>query len=128
MTDPKKRDILADLLGGGQRNAPETAAIEQIIRGQGARLAAQERLEKRPELRTAKVKTTYYLAEEVYENLEDARQTLADLMPAELRHKITRSLVVELALTLVLRDFEKRGKDGALFQRLLRELKHDPKK
>lgn len=120
MSDPKKFDILGDLLRGRERTPSEATAIEKMIRGQGDKLSVHDLAERRPDPRLAKVKTTYYLGEEVYENLEDARQTIADMMPEETRHRVTRSLLVELAIKLVLRDFEKKGRESAICQLLFR--------
>jgi hypothetical protein len=121
MSDPKKRDILGDLLRDRDRTTTdETVVIDKMIRGRGDSLTLHDRPERRPELRLGKVKTTYYLGEAVYDNLEDARQTIADMMPEEVRHRVTRSLIVELAIKLVLRDFEKKGRESAICQWLFR--------
>lgn len=120
MSDPKKFDILGDLLRGRERTPSETTVIERMIRGQGEKLSVHDLPERRPASPLAKVKTTYYLGEEVYENLEDARQSIADLMPEEARHRVTRSLLVELAIKLVLRDFERKGRESAICQLLFR--------
>lgn len=124
MSDPKKIDILGELLRGRERQATdETVVIEKMIRGRGEGLASQGPPEPpRPDLRLAKVKTTYYLGEEAYEHLEDMRQTIADMLPPETRYRVTRSLLVELAIRLVLRDFEKRGRESAICQWLFRGL------
>ncbi|MEW6499916.1 MAG: hypothetical protein ACOY8P_05265 [Thermodesulfobacteriota bacterium] len=124
MNDPKKTDILGELLRGRERQATdETVVIEKMIRGRGEGLAGQGPPEPpRSDLRLAKVKTTYYLGEEAYEHLEDMRQTIADMLPPETRHRVTRSLLVELAIRLVLRDFEKRGRESAICQWLFRGL------
>lgn len=123
MSDPKKRDILSELLRGRERTTTdETVAIDAMIRGRGETLTLHDRPERRAELRLGKVKTTYYLGEAVYDSLEDARQTIADMMPVEVRHRVTRSLLVELAIKLVLRDFEKKGRESAICQWLFRGL------
>ena len=124
MSDPKKFDILGALLRNRERNTTdETVVIEKMIRGQGGdRLPFQERPDRRPEIRLGKVKTTYYLGEETHENLEDARLAIADMLPEETRHRVTRSLLVELALRIVLRDFEKKGRESAICQWLFRGL------
>ena len=132
---------MGDILHGGQQPAEQATAIEKMIRSQAERLAARERgegereqlsakeqLEKWAEARMVKIKTTYYLNYDAYKNLEDARQTIADMMPEAARYRVTRSLLVELAIKLVLRDFEKRGKDGAFFRSVLRELRRDPRR
>jgi|GEM_PF-3233244 len=123
MSDPKKFDILGALLRNRERNTTdETVVIEKMIRSHGDRLTFQGRTERRPEIRLGKVKTTYYLNEETHENLEDARLAIADMLPEETRHRITRSLLVELALRIVLRDFEKKGRESAICQWLFRGL------
>lgn len=128
MSDPKRRDILGELLRGRERTPDETVAIEKMIRGQGQGLSFQEPVERRPDPRLAKVKTTYYLGEATYDSLEDARQTIADLMPEEVRHRVTRSLLVELAIRIVLRDFEKKGRESAICQWLFRGLTRPAKR
>ncbi|MEW6595419.1 MAG: hypothetical protein AB1413_11175 [Thermodesulfobacteriota bacterium] len=128
MSDPRKFDILGSLLRGRERPTDETVAIEKMLRGQRGQPIFQERPERQPDSRLAKVKTTYYLGEEVYENLEDARQAIADMLPEETRHRVTRSLLVELAIRLVLRDFEKKGRESAICQWLFRGLARSGKR
>lgn len=129
MSDQKKFDILGAVLHAREQTPPEVKTIEKMLRGQRAPLSSiQDLADQQPDPWLAKVKTTYYLGEEVYKNLEDSRQAITEMLPQAIRHRVTRSLLVELAIKLVLRDFEKRGRESALCQLLFRGISRPGKR
>lgn len=119
----KKIDILGALLHGREQPPAEAAkAIEKMIRGKKGEAAGHDQAEWRADLRLTKIKTTYYLGEAVYDHLEDARRTIIDMLPEKDRPRVTRSLLVELAVRIVLQDFKKQGQKSAIYQWLFRGL------
>ena len=76
---------------------------------------------KKKRLPNRKHKTTHYLTEEVFGNLGDAKADIRDFLPADSKAKVTKSGIIESAITVVLNEFEAKGKDSALIQELLKK-------
>ena len=72
---------------------------------------------KRPVTRPS-VKATFYLSREVLFSLEEARLKLRDLARPEGRAKITKSLIVEVAIHLAIEDLEASGEKSPLARML----------
>jgi hypothetical protein len=68
---------------------------------------------KRPVTRPS-VKATFYLSREVLFSLEEARLKLRELARPEGRAKITKSLIVEVAIQLAIEDLETSGEQSPL--------------
>lgn len=66
-----------------------------------------------------KKKTTHYLSQETYEGLNDIRGRIKKLLPAEFKSRISKSLVVDFSLRLILAEFETREKESLLIQQIL---------
>ena len=60
------------------------------------------------------VKASFYLTREVLVSLEEARLKLRDLARPEGRAKITKSLIVEVAIHLAIEDLEASGEKSPL--------------
>jgi hypothetical protein len=60
------------------------------------------------------VKATFYLSREVLFSLEEARLKLRELARPEGRAKITKSLIVEVAIHLAIEDLEASGEKSPL--------------
>ena len=60
------------------------------------------------------VKATFYLTREVLLSLEEARLKLRELARPEGRAKITKSLIVEVAIQLAIEDLEASGEKSPL--------------
>jgi hypothetical protein len=72
---------------------------------------------KRPVTRPS-VKATFYLSREVLFSLEEARLKLRDLARPEGRAKITKSLIVEVAIHVAIEDLEASGEKSPLARML----------
>jgi hypothetical protein len=72
---------------------------------------------KRPVTRPS-VKATFYLSREVLFSLEEARLKLRELARPEGRAKITKSLIVEVAIHLAIEDLEASGEKSPLARML----------
>ena len=72
---------------------------------------------KRPVTRPS-VKATFYLSREVLFSLEEARLKLRDLARPEGRAKITKSLIVEVAIHLAIEELEASGEKSPLARML----------
>jgi hypothetical protein len=60
------------------------------------------------------VKATFYLSREVLFSLEEARLKLRELARPEGRAKITKSLIVEVAIQLAIEELEASGEKSPL--------------
>ena len=67
-----------------------------------------------PQEPAEKIKATYYLDAEVVEALEEGWMELRRLADKKDRGRISKSLIVELALKLALEELEKRGAESSL--------------
>jgi len=67
-----------------------------------------------------KVKATFYLDSKAVEALEDGWMELRKLADKQSRGRISKSLMVELALQLALEDLQKKGADSSLAKKLAR--------
>ena len=72
---------------------------------------------KRPVTRPS-VKATFYLSREVLFSLEEARLKLRELARPEGRAKITKSLIVEVAIHLAIEELEASGEKSPLARML----------
>lgn len=125
----KNRDILADIL-----NDPHTGTIRgmdelnKLIHAPAAggrsvktATAAPAGRKKKARPGMKRKKSTHYLTKEVFDNLGEAKEGIKDLLPAEAKSKATKSRIVESAITVVLNEFEAKGKDSALIQEILKK-------
>lgn len=74
-----------------------------------------------PMARKAKRKTTHYLREGIFVELDQAKKKIQGQSPEKQRSRVTKSRIVNLALSLVLRDFKKRGERSVLVRGLSSE-------
>jgi hypothetical protein len=60
------------------------------------------------------VKATFYLTKEVLDSLEEARHKLREMARPEGRAKLTKSLIVEVAIQLATEELEALGEKSPL--------------
>ena len=124
----KQRDILADILNdphtGTIRGMDElTKLIHASPNDLSAKAVARPSVPKKKSRRSRKHKTTHYLTKEVFDNLGEAKVDIKEFLPASSKSKATKSSIVESAITVVLQEFEAKGKDSSLIQELLKKKK-----
>ena len=83
--------------------------------------AVREALEPAREPSTEKIKATYYLAIEAVEALEDAWAQLRKMSSTDTRSSISKSLIVEESLKIVLEELEKTGQKSRIVKNILEE-------
>lgn len=71
-----------------------------------------------------KRKTTYYLTEEVFSNLGDAKEMIRKMFPDIKKSKISKTRIVDSALKMILNEFETKGSKSSLVKQIQ---KRDPK-
>jgi len=126
MTEPKKRiDILGDILNdspsGMIRGIEELTKLTHALPGvsQGKTTSRAPR-KTRKTCQRKKHKTTHYLTKEVFDNLGEAKDDIQGFLPPDSKARASKSMIVESAITVVLHEFEEKGKDSALIRELLK--------
>ena len=107
---PKRKetppDIMASLLSG-KKEEPEPEPKPTATEPRKPEPAALETGE--PET----VKVTVYLSEDTAYGLDDAKASLRRLLKPERKHSVTKSLIVEAALSIALQELlEKQGESS----------------
>lgn len=124
----KPFDILGDILNdshtGAIRGVDELSKLIYVSSKEPALKSATKLplgQKKKHQSRKHKRKTTHYLTEEVFGNLGDAKADIRGFLPAASKSMATKSSIIESAITVVLQEFEAKGKDSALIQELLKK-------
>ena len=124
MADRKKTpDILGSLLGDTSKpeyhntGIPEYHNDSKPVRKPTSKPVSQKKKDQEP---AEKVKATFYLDSKAVEALEDGWMELRKLADKRSRGRISKSLMVELALQLALEDLQKKGSDSLLAKKLSR--------
>ena len=133
MADRKKTpDILGSLLGDTSKpeyhntgipeyhndSKPELQPTSKPVRKRTSKPVSQKKaLAEEP---AEKVKATFYLDSKAVEALEDGWMELRKLADKRSRGRISKSLMVEMALQMALEDLQKKGSDSLLAKKLSR--------
>ncbi len=124
----KNQDVLKAILSGSEDYfVPGLEELEKLIHRSVKPPEAAPVMKKpraKREKRPKKRKTTYYLTEEIFENLGDAKEIMRKMLPDIQKSKISKTRIVNSALKMILREFETKGGDSALVKQIS---KRDPK-
>ncbi len=132
MADRKKTpDILGSLLGDTSKpeyhntgipeyhndSKPELQSTSKPARKTTSKPVSQKKKAQDQEP-AEKVKATFYLDSKAVEALEDGWMELRKLADKRSRGRISKSLMVEMALQMALEDLQKKGSDSLLADKL----------
>ena len=132
MADRKKTpDILGSLLGDTSKpeyhntgipeyhndSKPELQSTSKPARKTTSKPVSQKKKAEAEEP-AEKVKATFYLDSKAVEALEDGWMELRKLADKRSRGRISKSLMVEMALQMALEDLQKKGSDSLLADKL----------
>lgn len=130
MAAKDKNDIMDALLKGSSGDAaPETSSFARLIhrerKTKGAKQPAANALSTKPESKKApagdsKKKSTHYLSEEIFADLDDAREKINELVRQRLKTRVSKSRIVDQALRMILKEFEEKGEKSPLIKALLK--------
>ena len=126
----KKSDLLSDLLDDkepeGIVSKKELLSLNKII---GATPQISPSLKKQlkktkkttpgKKKKEPKKEMTHYLSEDVCEKLDNVSEEIKTIVPEKLQANVSRSQIVNNALTMVLKDYKKRGKKSLLFRYIM---------
>jgi hypothetical protein len=132
LTKRKKRDVLSELLADksfeGLVSKKELNTLNKLISDtphiNSSHNKQTEKTKKTTlgkKKRESKKKTTLYLSEEVFENLESATNEIRTIVPENLRARVSQSQIVNQALILILKEYEARGKNSMLFRSIIQK-------
>ncbi|MDG4475257.1 hypothetical protein [Thiovibrio frasassiensis] len=131
MAAKNKHDIMDDLLKGASEDTPlEAPSLAKLIHRTGETTRATHPGESAsdPEQKKApgpdsKKKSTHYLSEEIFEDLDDARDKINELVHQRLKSRVSKSRIVNQALRMILKDFEEKGEKSHLIKEILKDIR-----
>ncbi|THB63874.1 MAG: hypothetical protein D6E12_16025 [Desulfovibrio sp.] len=125
---PNKTDVLEDVLSGlDEDSSPSLEELDKLIhRSFRLTQAPSPESDKRQSMlgralrasSTGKRKTTIYLTSKLADELDNTKANIRELMPEDARSLVTKSSIVNLALRILLREYEKRGEESILVKQL----------
>jgi len=124
----KNQDVLKAILSDSEDSfVPGLEELEKLIH-RCVKPPEATAVTEKPKAKKKKVskkrKTTYYLTEEVFENLGDAKEIIRKMFPDIQKSKISKTRIVDSALKMILNEFETKGSKSALVKQIK---KRDPK-
>jgi hypothetical protein len=129
MAAKHKNDIMDDLLKGSSEDAtPEAPSLAKLIHRAGETAPAKLPVGRASDPQKAhggesKKKSTHYLSGEIFDDLDEARDKINELVHPRLKSKISKSRIVDQALRMILKDFEEKGEKSHLIKEMLKDLR-----
>jgi len=121
----EKRDILAEVLSGTQGDVEkglkelfERIQLESEQSLPGNHKAKPSTVSKK-ESTKPKVKTTHYLTQKVFNELDEVKAEIRNLLPSVRINKVTKSNIVDFAIKLILEEYKTKGLKSTLIKKLL---------
>lgn len=130
MAAANKHDIMDELLNGGtgadngEIKELHNLIHQEILKAKSARSqhSANGKEKKKKAVKESKIKTTHYLSEEIFDNLDDAKEKINTLVHKQLKSRVSKSKIVDHALKMILKDFEEKGENSPLIQEILKDI------
>jgi len=146
LSQRKKRDVLSELLEGksteGIIGQKEINAVKKLVEGPPSNKTSVKKNNQPPKTkkftvagpkikmtknvtaadqktRQTKKKKTHYLSHEISEDLDKTQMTIRSLVPEKLRYRISKSLIVNKALAMILLEFKAEGKNSRLMHTIM---------
>ncbi|MEW5909469.1 MAG: hypothetical protein AB1659_06705, partial [Thermodesulfobacteriota bacterium] len=125
----QREDILKEILSGPQN---ETVLGLEELRRLIYQVSIPEKTPVTParkgpseKPRSKKKKTTHYLSEQTFINLEEVKQKLKLMLPDDKKTKVSKSRIVNDALELILKEFVAKGEESFLMKKISRRSEKD---
>jgi hypothetical protein len=126
----KKSDLLSDLLDDkvseGIVSKKELNSLNKILGTTPQTSPSLKKQQKKTKKTISKKKKneskkeiTHYLTEDVCEKLDSVSKEIKTIVPEKQQASVSRSQIVNNALTMVLKDYKKRGKKSLLFRYIM---------
>lgn len=129
MAAKNKHDIMDALLQGSAEDAAaEAPSLAKLIHRTGEPASAKPSVgipsspdRKKKPASDSKKKSTHYLSEDIFADLDEARDKINELMHQRLKSRISKSRIVDQALRMILKDFEEKGEKSPLIKEILKD-------
>ena len=129
LSKKKKRDVLTALLTGdsseGMISNKELHALHKLLGDTSKVTSLTKKKTKKTKKRAAtkkknetKKKTTHYLTNDVFENLERVRNEIQSIVPESKQAGVSKSQIVNQALSLILKEFDDEGENSRLVRNI----------
>lgn len=121
----EKRDILAEILSGDQENVVEDLdSLYEIIRLESSKPLKSDDNARNASLsktdpRKLRKKTSHYLTQNVFDELNEAKVNIRELLPSVPKSEVTKSNIVDIALRALLKEYKAKGLESALVKKVL---------
>ena len=128
MAAKNKHDIMDALLKGASEDAAQEASSLAKLIHRASETANDKHPAKssscpdpkNPPVGDSKKKSTHYLSEEIFDDLDDARDKINELVHKRLKSRVSKSRIVDQALRMILKDFEEKGEKSHLIKEILK--------
>lgn len=129
MAAKNKHDIMDALLkGASEDTAHEASSLAKLIHRAGEAESAKHPAgsssslgPKKSSAGDSKKKSTHYLSEEIFADLDDARDKINELVHQRLKSRVSKSRIVDQALRMILKEFEEKGEKSHLIKEILKD-------
>lgn len=122
-------DILDAVLKETNEDRPEIESLARLIHRMGTKASVKFPAENvavpRQVKKTgsdSKKKSTHYISEDIFEDLNVARNKIDELVHPRLKSRISKSRIVDQAIKMILKDFEKKGEKSQLIKEILKDV------
>lgn len=121
----KNRDILDDILNDAQEDVVEGLdALYEIIRLKSGEPLKSDDNTRRASLSKAaskksKKRASHYLTQNVFDDLNEAKVNIRELLPSVPKSKVTKSRIIDIALRAFLEEYKAKGLESALIKKVL---------
>lgn len=132
MAAENKRDIMDALLKGVPTEAtPEAPLLARLLERPGKKPPLPGHSSESPPCPPpkkahpgkCKKKSTHYLSEKIFADLDEARAKITELVHPRLKSRISKSRIVDQALRMILKDFGEKGEKSHLLKEILKDLR-----
>ena len=131
MAAKNKHDIMDALLKGSAEDAAhETSSLAKLIHRTGEKArpkhpegSASSADQKKNPGGDNKKKSTHYLSEEIFADLDEARDKINELVHQRLKSHVSKSRIVDQALRMILKEFEEKGEKSPLIKEILKDIR-----
>lgn len=129
MEKNKKKDIFDDIFNGSEEaSIPGIEDFTELLYRKGkpstkanAKKSVRAPKQERKEIRLAKKKVTYYIPENIFVELGEAKAKIKVMVPKKLKSRVSMSRIVELALNSIFKELGTKGQKSSLVKDILRE-------
>ncbi len=127
--EKKKPDILDDLFqGDDQENDPKLDELLKLVANLGDALVAPQNTadlkQKSAKRKKTKKRSSSYLSPKNFQTLDQAKSECRKLLLKDKKANVSKSRITEIALEIILKDFEMNKEKSLLAQKLQKNIEN----